>query len=85
VTPTSEGQGQIEAQLVGATPNRFERTVRVVRDVAATVALILVSVLMALMLGAVVAIGKRISDLGGTPDPAPAATGCPFGPNDCGG
>lgn len=64
-------------------PNRAERIIRSVMHVAATVALILVSILMAMLLAGVAAVAHRLSDSGS--DPAPAVTGCPFGDLECGG
>lgn len=66
-------------------PNVAERIIRSARDVAAIVALILVSVLMVLLLGVIAAIGHRLDQVDSTIDPAPSVTGCPFGPGECGG
>jgi hypothetical protein len=68
-------------------PNTFERVVHVVRDLLACLALLLVSVLMVLMLTFLAAIEHRVGQVGDSvdPGPAPTATGCPFGPDDCGG
>lgn len=62
-------------------PNRFERIIRVIMQIAFTVACILASVLMVLLLAAVSSVADRLDG----PDPAPAVTGCPFGDLECGG
>lgn len=78
-------------ELVAASryPNKAERTVRVVKDLLASLALLLASVLMVLLLSVVIAIGHRLGqvsdDLGTEPGPEPTVTGCPFGPDQCGG
>lgn len=70
-------------------PSTFERTVRVIRDLLACLALLLASILMALLLvtGAAIVHGlQQTGDSGSVdPGPAPTATGCPFGPGQCGG
>jgi hypothetical protein len=67
-------------------PNRFERTVRVIRDLLACLALLLASALMVLFLTFVTSVAHRLDQVG-TDDPAPdpAVTGCPFGDGECGG
>lgn len=62
-------------------PNRFERIVRVVMQIAFTVACLLAAVLMVLLLGAISSVADRLN----APDPAPAVTVCPFGDLECGG
>lgn len=70
-------------------PSTLERTVRVIRDLLACLALLLASILMALLLvtGAAIVHGlQQTGDSGSVdPGPAPTATGCPFGPGQCGG
>lgn len=84
--PTAE---QVNRVIDRIGSGRFERTVRVVRDLLACLALLLVSVLMALALYTAISIGHRLDqigdDLGGDPGPTPTVTGCPFGPGQCGG
>jgi hypothetical protein len=68
-------------------PNLLERTVRTVMHVLAGITLLLASVLMVLALIGYATIRHRISELNDsvTPDPVPSVTGCPFGPDQCGG
>lgn len=61
-------------------PNLFERIVRVVMQIAFTLACLLACVFMVLGLAALSSIADRLGD-----DPAPVVTGCPFGDLECGG
>lgn len=61
-------------------PNLFERIVRVVMQIAFTVACLLACVFMVLGLAALSSVADRLGS-----DPAPAVTGCPFGDGECGG
>lgn len=80
------GPGQllpVELESPQRYPNAAERTVTVIRDVAAIVVLTLVAIFLILSLRVLSAIGDGVDRL--TPDPGPTATGCPFGDTDCGG
>jgi hypothetical protein len=67
--------------------NMFERVLRGAREVVAIVALILASVLMALLLATLGSLASRWGDSGGVvgPAPEPGVSGCPFGEGQCGG
>lgn len=62
--------------------NTFERVVRAVREILTIVALVLASILMALLLATIGAVANRLGD---TVGPEPSGTACPFGEGQCGG
>lgn len=68
-----------ELEAVHGYPNKAERIIRGIREVALIVFLLLASLLMVLALSAVANVADAISDSGTTTD------ACPFGEGQCGG
>lgn len=62
-------------------PNLAERIIRAVRDVLASIALLLAILTFILGIRFLSAVGQAIDDI----KPDPAVTGCPFGEGQCGG